>query len=233
MTAQLIHAATDRHLWARSYDRELRDVLALQGEVATGDRAGGTGRGPARRASPAFADDHGTGGGLRRRTSRAGTTGRCAGGRTWRRRPGTSGSRSPRIRRTRPPFRGCPTPIANRRPWAWPLPAPTCRRPRRRRERPSLWTTSLAEAHASLAGVLYRYRWDWKGADEAFRRSPGPRPQLRRSASRVRDLPPHDASQFGRPRRGSARGRAEPALSDHRGGGGDGRRSGGPRRSRT
>src|SRR6266568_3209742 len=34
VTAQLIHAPTDRHLWARSYDRELRDVLALQEEVA-------------------------------------------------------------------------------------------------------------------------------------------------------------------------------------------------------
>src|SRR5439155_7709055 len=34
VTAQLIHAPTDRHLWARSYERELRDVLALQGELA-------------------------------------------------------------------------------------------------------------------------------------------------------------------------------------------------------
>lgn len=34
ITAQLIDAATDRHLWARSYERDLRDVLALQGEVA-------------------------------------------------------------------------------------------------------------------------------------------------------------------------------------------------------
>jgi TolB-like protein/DNA-binding winged helix-turn-helix (wHTH) protein len=34
VTAQLIQAATDRHLWAQSYDRELRDVLGLQTEVA-------------------------------------------------------------------------------------------------------------------------------------------------------------------------------------------------------
>ncbi len=34
ITAQLIHAATDQHLWAKSYDRDLRDVLALQSEVA-------------------------------------------------------------------------------------------------------------------------------------------------------------------------------------------------------
>lgn len=34
ITAQLIHAPTDQHLWAESYDRELKDVLALQENVA-------------------------------------------------------------------------------------------------------------------------------------------------------------------------------------------------------
>ena len=35
ITAQLIHAATDRHLWSGRYERELRDVLRLQAEIAT------------------------------------------------------------------------------------------------------------------------------------------------------------------------------------------------------
>ena len=34
ITAQLIHAGTDQHLWAESYERDLRDVLSLQNEVA-------------------------------------------------------------------------------------------------------------------------------------------------------------------------------------------------------
>lgn len=34
ITSQLIHAPTDRHMWAGTYDRELKDVLALQDEVA-------------------------------------------------------------------------------------------------------------------------------------------------------------------------------------------------------
>ncbi|MGH9662401.1 MAG: protein kinase domain-containing protein, partial [Bryobacteraceae bacterium] len=34
ITARLIHPATDRQLWSESYERDLRDVLALQGEVA-------------------------------------------------------------------------------------------------------------------------------------------------------------------------------------------------------
>ncbi len=34
ITVQLIHGATDRHLWAEDYQRPLRDVLFLQAEVA-------------------------------------------------------------------------------------------------------------------------------------------------------------------------------------------------------
>ncbi len=34
ITAQLVEGATDRHLWAESYERDLKDVLALQSEVA-------------------------------------------------------------------------------------------------------------------------------------------------------------------------------------------------------
>ena len=35
VTAQLIDAETDRHLWAQTFDRTARDVLALQTDVAT------------------------------------------------------------------------------------------------------------------------------------------------------------------------------------------------------
>ena len=34
ITAQLIEAVSDRHLWAESYERDMRDVLALQSDVA-------------------------------------------------------------------------------------------------------------------------------------------------------------------------------------------------------
>ncbi len=34
VTAQLIDAATDRHLWAESYERDYRDILSLQSEIA-------------------------------------------------------------------------------------------------------------------------------------------------------------------------------------------------------
>ena len=35
VTVQLIEAATDRHLWAEQFDRELQDVFAIQSEIAT------------------------------------------------------------------------------------------------------------------------------------------------------------------------------------------------------
>jgi len=34
ITAQLIQAVPERHLWAKSYDRDVRDVLGIQSEVA-------------------------------------------------------------------------------------------------------------------------------------------------------------------------------------------------------
>jgi TolB-like protein len=34
ITAELIHADTDEHLWAETYERDLGDVLRLQSEVA-------------------------------------------------------------------------------------------------------------------------------------------------------------------------------------------------------
>ena len=34
ITAQLIDAATERHLWAKSYERDMKEVFVLQGEVA-------------------------------------------------------------------------------------------------------------------------------------------------------------------------------------------------------
>ena len=35
VTAQLVRAADDRHLWAETYERDFRDILALQDDVAS------------------------------------------------------------------------------------------------------------------------------------------------------------------------------------------------------
>jgi TolB-like protein/DNA-binding winged helix-turn-helix (wHTH) protein/Tfp pilus assembly protein PilF len=36
ITAQLIHASTDKHLWANSFERDARDVLPMESEIAEG-----------------------------------------------------------------------------------------------------------------------------------------------------------------------------------------------------
>ncbi len=36
ITAQLVDATTDQHLWAQSYERDLRDILSLQSDIAHG-----------------------------------------------------------------------------------------------------------------------------------------------------------------------------------------------------
>jgi hypothetical protein len=35
ITAQLVRADTDKHLWAESYERDFHDILALQDDVAS------------------------------------------------------------------------------------------------------------------------------------------------------------------------------------------------------
>ena len=44
ISAQLIEASTDTHLWAESYERDLRDVLQLQSEIARDDAGGDVAR---------------------------------------------------------------------------------------------------------------------------------------------------------------------------------------------
>ena len=38
INAQLVQARTDRHLWAQSYERDLGDIVTLQGDLARSDR---------------------------------------------------------------------------------------------------------------------------------------------------------------------------------------------------
>ena len=48
ITAQLLDAATGRHLWAEQYDRELKDLFAVQDEITrriTGELLGELGEG--------------------------------------------------------------------------------------------------------------------------------------------------------------------------------------------
>jgi TolB-like protein/Tfp pilus assembly protein PilF len=55
VSAHLIHARDGRHIWDESYDREMKDVLALQSDVAEAIAQGLSGKLVPRRSSPARA----------------------------------------------------------------------------------------------------------------------------------------------------------------------------------
>jgi len=49
VTVQMIDAARDRHTWAESYDRDLKDVFSIQSEISKGSSRGAQGQGPPER----------------------------------------------------------------------------------------------------------------------------------------------------------------------------------------
>jgi TolB-like protein/DNA-binding winged helix-turn-helix (wHTH) protein/Tfp pilus assembly protein PilF len=170
VTAQLIDARTDLHLWAASYDRALPDVLALQAEVAFAI---------ANAIHAEISPDE------RVRLARVGTVrpdvyDEYLKGRFYLSRLSADSllqavqhfndaiGRDPEYA---PAYSGLSD--AYRRFDLQGLSAPLDAMPRAEAaaRRALALDDTLAEAHASLAGVLFRYHWDWEGAGKAFDRS--------------------------------------------------------------
>jgi TolB-like protein/DNA-binding winged helix-turn-helix (wHTH) protein/Flp pilus assembly protein TadD len=171
ITAQLIQAATDRHLWAQSYERELRDVLSLQREVAAAiAQAIQVKVQPEEKRRmtqvQASIDPEAYESYLKGRfywSKRSAETSRKAVGyfeqaieRDPAYAPAYSGLsdtyRAFDVQGLAPPRECMPKAEAAAR-------------------KALALDDTLAEAHASLAGVLYRYDWDWEGAEREFRLS--------------------------------------------------------------
>jgi TolB-like protein/DNA-binding winged helix-turn-helix (wHTH) protein/Tfp pilus assembly protein PilF len=169
VTAQLIHAPTDRHLWARTYQRERRDVLALQAELAGAIAQAIRGKlqpdeqhrlARAAAVDPAAYDAYLKGRFYWSKRSREGFAKATeyfqqaiAADPTYA--PAYSGL-SDTYRQSGLQF----------------LPPRECMPKAEAAARKALaLDDTLAEAHASLAGVLYRYQWDWEGAEREFQRS--------------------------------------------------------------
>jgi TolB-like protein/DNA-binding winged helix-turn-helix (wHTH) protein len=168
--AQLIQARGDRHLWARTYHRELRDLAALQAEIAVAIasevnlqlRSEETQRLARRRTTdPKASDEYLRGrfefnrhvpGGMLKAIEHFEAA--IAADPTY-----------------APPYSGLSD--AYRLLDAQGLAAPVECMPKAEAaaRRALALDDLLAEAHASLAGVLYRYRWDWVGAEREFRRA--------------------------------------------------------------
>jgi TolB-like protein/DNA-binding winged helix-turn-helix (wHTH) protein/Flp pilus assembly protein TadD len=170
VTVQLIHAPTDRHLWARSYERELRDVLALQGELA-----GAIAQAIQVKLQPEE----------QRRLTRTMVVQPDAyeaylkGRFYWSERsPGgllkAVGYFQQAIERD-PNYAPAHSGLSD----AYRLfdlsglapPRESMPQAETAARKALALDDTLAEAHASLAGVLYRYHWDWEGAEREFQLS--------------------------------------------------------------
>jgi TolB-like protein/DNA-binding winged helix-turn-helix (wHTH) protein/Tfp pilus assembly protein PilF len=169
ITAQLIHAPTDRHLWAQSYDRELRDVLALQEDVARAiAQAVQVEVRPEerRRLSPAAAVDL--------EAYESYLKGRFYWSMRGRENLLKAAGYFQRAIAADPSYAPAYSGLSDayRQSDQEGLAPDECMPKAEAAARKALaLDDTLAEAHASLAGVLYRYHWDWDGAKREFQRS--------------------------------------------------------------
>ena len=211
VTAQLIHAATDRHLWARTYDRELRDVLALQAELA-----GAIAQAVQVKVRPEE----------RRRLAARGTVNPDAydaylkGRFFWSKRSPQGHGEGDRIfpAGDREGSHLCAGlfGLVGRLPHVGllGLPPRECMPKAEAAARKALaLDDTLAEAHTSLAGVLYRYHWDWAGAEREFQLSLELDPSYAEGHRAYAIYLLTGAPARGSRRRGPARPGAEPALA--------------------
>ena len=171
VTAQLIQAATDRHLWAQSYERERRDVLALQSEVAAAiAQAIQVKLQPEekRRMTQVQAS-------VQPEAYEAYLKGRFY----WSKRsPETSlkavGYFQQAIEKDpayAPAYSGLSDTYRAFDVQGLAPPRECMPKAEAAARKALALDDTLAEAHASLAGVLYRYDWDWEGAEREFRLS--------------------------------------------------------------
>ncbi len=171
VTAQLIQAATDRHLWAQSYERELRDVLSLQGEVAAAiAQAIQVKLQPEekRRMTQAQAP-------VQPEAYEAYLKGRFY----WSKRSAETSLKAVSYFQQAiehdpayaPAYSGLSDTYRAFDVQGLAPPRECMPKAEAAARKALALDDTLAEAHASLAGVLYRYDWDWEGAEREFRLS--------------------------------------------------------------
>jgi TolB-like protein/DNA-binding winged helix-turn-helix (wHTH) protein/tetratricopeptide (TPR) repeat protein len=168
VTAQLIEAVSDRHLWAQNYEREVRDVLGLQIEVAEAiatairlevrpeERRRLT---RSQAVNPEAYDEYLKG---RFYWSSRGSENLLRAAEHFQ----TSIERDPTYA---PAYSGLSD--TYRLLAALAAPRETMPKAETAARRALALDDTLAEAHASLAGVLYRYHWKWAEAEKEFRRT--------------------------------------------------------------
>ena len=162
VTTQLVHAASDRHLWAKSYERDLKDVLSLQREIA---------RTVVTEVRVALSPDEAA------RLAKANPVDPEVPELYWRGRFHLNKGVEDELEKAHPYFdQALRKPRRTRQPMpASPLgpalselyraPVRCCRRPRLRRSGHWNWTKALREAHASLGTIHFLWDRDWASAE--------------------------------------------------------------------
>jgi TolB-like protein/Flp pilus assembly protein TadD len=170
VTAQLIDAHADRHLWAEEYDRDLRDVLSLQSELA---------RDIAEKVRTNISSEE------QLLMARTGTVEPAAyesylrGRSFWNQRTPAGLKQSiihfqhaieldPRYAEAYSGLADAYTALGYTNYWA---PKDSFPKAREFANKALQIDSSLAEARASLAYVKLYYDWDWKGAEEELQRA--------------------------------------------------------------
>lgn len=170
ITANLLYAATDRHLWASSYESELEDVLTVQGHVARAVADAVRSEVADRRPTPSAATRRVNGEAfqaylealyLGTNWTEEGLTKAAAG---YRRAQELDPAFAPSYAGTASVY--CLLAVFGRRP------APEAFATAKEAASKALeLDDTLAEAHAAMGLIKMTYDWDWSGAETEFRRA--------------------------------------------------------------
>jgi TolB-like protein len=170
ITAQLIQAATDQHLWAESYQRDLHGVLALQGEIASAIadkvRVAVTPTERARLASARPANPEAYDAYLKgmqywyRLTPKDIDTAFEYFGLALKKDPNYA-----------PAYAGIALVWIGRQQMGYTAPREAGPKAKAAAVKSVELDNTLAQAHLSLANVNFGYEWDWAGADVEFKRA--------------------------------------------------------------
>ncbi len=178
ITAQLIEAATDKHLWSQSYERDIRDTLAIQKEVAR-SIAGQIQIALTPREQAVLKNSH--------RVDPEAYEAYLRGRYFWNKRTAEAFKKAieyfteatRRDSTYAPAYTGLADSYALSGDWEYGVLAPQEAYPKAKAAatRALALDDSLGEAHISLAFTLQNFDWDWEDAGSEFRRgidlSPG------------------------------------------------------------
>jgi serine/threonine protein kinase/Tfp pilus assembly protein PilF len=170
VTAQLIESATDRHLWARSYERNVRDVLALQAEVA---------QAIAEEIRVELSREERERLGEHRRVDPEAYEAYLRGRHHWNRRTENETrkaieyfhaaiAKDPRYAQA---YSGLALAYDTMGTYAFLPPAVAFAEASAAASRALEIDPTLAEAHTAIGGVLFAYRWEWEAAERELRQA--------------------------------------------------------------